>query len=218
MKKQRQPEPNNGITDTWLVSHYDELQKNLRDNGLLETKEIIRSGITKGKVLEIGPGPGYLGLEWLKKNPMSDLFWLEISHDMKKIAEKNAEKYRLKNKITITMGDATKKLPYEDSYFDGVFSCRSLHEWTNPITVFNEIHRVLKPNGSFFIGDLKRNINIVIKLVMNKQIPKKIKNDFRSSINSSYIKKEIIPLLASSNLKNFVVKEIPVGLSIFGKK
>ena len=42
------------------------MQKRLRDKIWIETKDIKKSGITKGIALEIGPGPGYLGLEWLK--------------------------------------------------------------------------------------------------------------------------------------------------------
>ena len=36
-----------------------------RDKGWIETKDLIKRGISAGRVLEVGPGPGYLGLEWL---------------------------------------------------------------------------------------------------------------------------------------------------------
>ncbi|HUJ68554.1 MAG TPA: class I SAM-dependent methyltransferase, partial [Syntrophorhabdales bacterium] len=97
MTRPRKPETFRGIVGESIVRDYDEMQKGLRDRGLLETKEIISLGITKGRVLEIGPGPGYLGLEWLKvAHASSRLFWLEISEDMKKLAEGNAEAYGLK--------------------------------------------------------------------------------------------------------------------------
>lgn len=60
MKKERIPETNTGITGDILVQDYDEMQKKLRDRGLLETKEIVKAGIVEGCILEIGPGPGYL--------------------------------------------------------------------------------------------------------------------------------------------------------------
>ena len=35
-------------------------------SGLNNVDAFIKSGIAGGNVLEIGPGPGYVGLEWLK--------------------------------------------------------------------------------------------------------------------------------------------------------
>ena len=219
MTRPRKPETFRGIVGESIVRDYDEMQKGLRDRGLLETKEIISLGITKGRVLEIGPGPGYLGLEWLKvAHASSRLFWLEISEDMKKLAEGNAEAYGLKDRVATTMGDATQKIPFEDNYFDGVFTTGSMHEWSNPITVLNEIERVLKPNGTFYVGDLKRNTNPLIAFMMGMKAKKVMKEGLRSSIDAAYTKKELISLLEQSNIKDFTIKENPFGLSIQGRK
>jgi hypothetical protein len=43
------------------------MQRRLRDKGWIATEEIIACGINLGLALGIGPGLGYLGLEWLKK-------------------------------------------------------------------------------------------------------------------------------------------------------
>ena len=67
MPKSRIVETENGIQGELNVQMYDTMQRHLRDRGWIETNALIKSGITKGKALEIGPGPGYLGLEWLKK-------------------------------------------------------------------------------------------------------------------------------------------------------
>ncbi len=45
------------------------MQRSLRDRGWIETKLLIDHGFSKGHALEIGPGPGYLGLEWLNTRP-----------------------------------------------------------------------------------------------------------------------------------------------------
>ena len=219
MTRPRKPETFRGIVGESIVRDYDEMQKGLRDRGLLETKEIISLGITKGRVLEIGPGPGYLGLEWLKvAHASSRLFWLEISEDMKKLAEGNAEAYGLKDRVATTMGDATQKIPFEDNYFDAAFTTGSMHEWSNPITVLNEIERVLKPNGTFYVGDLKRNTNPLIAFMMGMKAKKVMKEGLRSSIDAAYTKKELISLLEQSNIKDFTIKENPFGLSVRGKK
>ena len=66
MAQPRTPETDQGIQGAAIVETYDKMQRGLRDKGLLETKEVIANGVTQGLVLELGPGPGYLGLEWLK--------------------------------------------------------------------------------------------------------------------------------------------------------
>jgi ubiquinone/menaquinone biosynthesis C-methylase UbiE len=218
MTRPRRPETYRGIVGESIVRAYDEMQRGLRDRGLLQIEEIVGLGIAGGTVLEIGPGPGYLGLEWLKRTPGGRLFWLEISEDMRRLAEGNAERYRLKDRIGVTIGDATKKIPFDDAYFDGVFTRGSMHEWSDPLTVFNEIERVLKPNGSFYVGDLKRNTNPLVAFMMGMKANKVMKAGLRSSIDAAYTRNEVISLLKSSNLKDFTVRENSFGLSIGGKK
>jgi ubiquinone/menaquinone biosynthesis C-methylase UbiE len=212
MVKQRIPERDHGITGEAEVAEYDTFQKHMRDKGALETDHIIKHGITYGTALEIGPGPGYLGLEWLKKTDKTKLTGLEISEDMKKLALKNAKAYGMENRVEYVISDATRSFPFESNTFDAVFSYGSLHEWTNPIPVFNEIARVLKAGGRFFISDLKRNINFIMKssgVVI-------LRNGVITSINASYLKEEIIEILGKSDLNNFSVREHPAGLRIKG--
>ena len=219
MTKQRIPETNNGIIGEILVQDYDDMQKKLCNRGLLETKEIVKAGIIEGRVLEIGPGPGYLGLEWLKKHSKAFLYWLEISRDMLTLAKNNAEKYGLTDNISAHLGNATETFPFDDNYFDGIFTASSLHEWENPLEVLNDMERVLKTDGNFFIGDLKRNTNPIIKFLMKMNLKKKVmKQGLDSSINAAYTKREILSLLKESNFKNYSVEENAFGLSIFGKK
>ena len=222
MVKQRIPERDHGITGEAEVAEYDRFQKHLRDKGILETDKIIKHGISYGAALEIGPGPGYLGLEWLKKTKDTKLTGLEISEDMKKLALKNAEEYGMKKRVEYVIGDATKSFSFESSTFDAVFSYGSLHEWTDPLPVFNEIARVLKAGGRFFISDLKRNINFIMKSLMNMMTKSAgiviLKDGVITSINASYVKKEILEILKKSDLNNFDISEHPAGLRIKGIK
>ncbi len=217
--KQRIPETYDGITGESEVIDYDGFQRMMRDKGLIETNEIIKFGITAGTALEIGPGPGYLGLEWLKKTKNTNLHWLEISEDMRKIEMKNAHEYHLTARITTTVSDATKRFPFEQNSFDAVFSAGSLHEWANPVQTFNEIYRVLKTNGKYFIGDLKRNVNPLLVFIMKMMVKQKsMKQGLITSLHAAYLKYEIIELLRQSRLRDFNVTENPFGLSITGIK
>jgi len=62
MTKQRVSETDHGIVGEFNVSMYDQMQRNLRDRGWIETKALLKSGIARGHALEVGSGPGYLGL------------------------------------------------------------------------------------------------------------------------------------------------------------
>jgi ubiquinone/menaquinone biosynthesis C-methylase UbiE len=86
MTRPRVPETDQGIQGKLTVAIYDQMQRRLRDKGWMQTKDIIKSGITKGIALEIGPGPGYLGLEWLKNTQGTTIRGIDISADMISIA------------------------------------------------------------------------------------------------------------------------------------
>jgi ubiquinone/menaquinone biosynthesis C-methylase UbiE len=108
--------------------------------------------------LEVCPGPGYLGLEWLSKTEGTTLRALEISADMIKMAEKNAGEYGLLDRVKYVKGDA-QKMPFEDETFDSVFTNGSLHEWSRPDRIFDEINRCLKRGGKYVISDMRRDMN-----------------------------------------------------------
>ena len=66
MKTARVPETDHGIQGELTVELFDRFARNMRDHGWNNLNALLSSGITGGSALEIGPGPGYLGLEWLK--------------------------------------------------------------------------------------------------------------------------------------------------------
>ena len=218
MVKPRVKETDQGIQDPFDVDMYDRMMRRLRDRGWMATKEILGSGIIAGNVLEVGPGPGYLGLEWLKRTNHTRLTGLDISPAMIKIAEKNAWEYGFQDRVIYVKGNAV-QMPFENDTFDAVFSNGSLHEWAEPEKIFNEINRVLKPGGKYCVTDLRRDMNPVLKMFMKLvSKPKAMRSGLISSINAAYIKDEIKDLLKSTKLNHCVIKKNPIGLSIAGEK
>lgn len=143
MTKPRVPETDHGIQGEFDVTPYDQMHRRLRDKGWIETKELLRHGINKGCALEIGPGSGYLGLEWLKHTQDTTLKGVDISADMIAVAEGNAREYGLSQRVEYIHSSGS-RIPFDDNIFDAVFTNGSLHEWTDPRSTFNEIWRVLK--------------------------------------------------------------------------
>jgi ubiquinone/menaquinone biosynthesis C-methylase UbiE len=218
MVKPRIIETDQGITGEFNTKAYDEMMRRMRDRSWLETKMIIGSGISSGLALEVGPGPGYLGLEWLKHTRDTTLRGLDISEDMIAIAERNAREYGLTERVKYVKGDAS-KMPFESEYFDAVFSNGSLHEWAKPEEILNEIGRVLKPGGLYCISDLRRDMNFFIRWflwIMTK--PKEIRPGLVTSINASYVMTEAEALFSKTKLQGWRVRKNPLGLVISGQK
>lgn len=218
MLKTRVEETDHGITGHLNVTMYDEMMKSHRDRGWLSTGEMITFGIDHGHALEIGPGPGYLGLEWLKKTKDTRLTALDISPDMLELSRKNAGHYGLESRIEYVLKDG-KYINFDDNTFDAVFSSGSLHEWASPAAVFNHIYRILKPGGKFFISDLKRDLNWFVRQFMHLTVkPRAIRPGLTSSINAAYTQGELYVLIKQTHITNFQIKNGLFGIDIMGQK
>lgn len=211
-------ETDHGIQDDATVDYYDVMQRKMRDDGHLYTPLITGAGITHGHALEIGPGPGYLGLEWLKATNGTSLTGLEISPAMISMARRNATEYCFLDRATYIPGTAL-DLPFPDGSFDAIFSNASLHEWEDPVRVFNEIGRVLRAGGCYCITDLRRDMNPLVFWYMKRCVEKKeFLSGLISSRNASYTAKEIPAILSRSALTGATVTKNPFSIIITGQK
>lgn len=218
MVKSRVPETDHGITGVFDTQAYDVMMRHLRDRGWIETRLVIESGISSGLALEVGPGPGYLGLEWLKNTKNTTLKGLDISDDMIAIARKNASEYGLSDRVEYVKSDA-QKMPFEDNYFDAVFTNGSLHEWAYPEENINEINRVLKPGGRYLLSDLRRDMNPIMKWflwLMTK--PKEMRPGLISSINASYTLAEIKDIFYRTKLQDWHASRNMLGIIVIAQK
>jgi Methylase involved in ubiquinone/menaquinone biosynthesis len=212
--KERIVETNEGIQGELDAAMFDVFARDMRDRGLTEEKRIIKEGITCGHALEIGPGPGYLGLEWLKRVKDGRLTGIEISGNMIRLAEKNAREYGLEGRCAYVQGNAV-KLPFEDGGFDAVFSNGSLHEWEDPAGIIGEAYRVLKTGGRLFVSDLKRDIAVPLRLLMSMPAkPRQMRKGLKSSIEAAYTAEEITRIVAKTPFRNTRVEVNPFGLRV----
>jgi ubiquinone/menaquinone biosynthesis C-methylase UbiE len=216
----RVPETDEGLQGDELALKYDEMQRHIRDNGWLQDKvdDILRAEISAGNALEIGCGPGYLGLEWITQAAGSaSLVGLDISPAMLWRASANALEYGVAERCDYECGNAL-ALPFEDHRFDHAFSSSSLHEWADPVRALSEIHRVLKLGGRYCIMDLRRDIDRMTFQFMKANIAADMRPGFRSSIQSAYVKSEIEAILTGTALEAAVVTEVQMGIVITGRK
>ena len=187
------------------------------NRGYLDTSTIIQTGITLGTALEVGPGPGHLGIEWLLKTQGTFLKGLDISQDMINMAQHNAQEFKAQDRVEYHLGDA-KQIPFDDETFDAVFTNGSLHEWSDPKLVFDGIYRVLKPGGRYCITDLRRDITQFARIVLQFAIPKERKEGFVSPLNASSTQEELKQLIRNTNLTSAKVNTGLWTVAITGVK
>jgi len=206
------------VEDEMTAKIYDHMQRGFRDKGWLGTEQIIKAGIEDGLALEVGPGPGYLGLEWLKKTEGTTLKGLDISQSMVDIATRNAEEYGVQERASYELGDAL-NMPYEDANFDALFCSLSLHEWSDVEGILNEMYRVLKPGGRYIIYDLRRNLNPLTRwFVIASVKPKEMRPSVASSFKAAYTRDEVELMLAETDMRGYSVRNTFDGLIISGRK
>jgi ubiquinone/menaquinone biosynthesis C-methylase UbiE len=103
-----------------------------------EIAQRLTRQIQKGRLLDIGTGPGSLLREIHLINPEIELFGLDISDAMVTLARK-----RLSDLSVDIRRGSIQETDYEDEYFDLVTCTGSFYLWDAPVAGLNEICRIL---------------------------------------------------------------------------
>lgn len=104
-------------------------------------------------VADIGAGTGYLTLELAKK--AAEVIAVDNSSQMLCIARDEADKAELTN-IRFMDGNA-EQLPLEPEAVDLVYANMLLHHVNDPLQVFKEMNRILKPGGKVIVTDINEH-------------------------------------------------------------
>ena len=161
-----------------------------------------------GIILDLGTGPGYLPIEIVRRRPGIKVIGIDLSKKMLRIAKNNGAGI---NNLEFIIMDA-KSLGLRESSVSFVISTGSFHHWKAPLRVFNEIYRVLKPDGQAWIyagsSDVNyKNINLpeVMDSPWSKFIFKKIFR-FYGFTKKAY-KSQIEPVINKSLFKKAKLEE-----------
>lgn len=106
--------------------------------------------LDKGIAVDIGVGPGWLGMELAKITNM-DICFFDIDQNSLDLAKENIGKIGIDNKISFVLGDV-EDIPLDDNYADFIMSRGSMWFWKNPEKGLSEIQRILKPGGTAIVG------------------------------------------------------------------
>ena len=175
----------------------------------------------RGRVLEIGPGPGWISIWLARQLPGIEIVGLELSPDMIRVAERNRVDEGVEN-VRFVQGDAADLSGFESASFDGVVSNGSLHHWLRPVVVLDEVARVLKPGGVVAINDNRRDMGLGARAIVRvitaamrfERDASALRAGWRSSIAAAYTEGEVQEMLRQSRLTGCFVRAGPLDLLI----
>lgn len=104
---------------------------------------------TSANVLDLGCGTGKLLHRLAVNIPNLRGTGLDLSPEM--INQANNRNFH-QQRLTFLLGNA-EEMPFADEEFDAVFNTISFLHYPHPQQVFNEVSRVLRPGGYFYLVD-----------------------------------------------------------------
>lgn len=108
------------------------------------------------KVLEIGFGTGLAIAQAAKLTTHGCVYGIDHSETMLKVAQKRNQGVVKSGHVRLQLGNVM-AMPFEDNYFDIVYSINCIYFWEPPTQALAEIYRVLKPKGTVAITARNRD-------------------------------------------------------------
>ena len=128
--------------------------KSVKENQILLEKIIAKDlhVSTNNNILALGCGCGAIAKN-MAKITGSNVYGINIEeYAINKALEETKKHPELK--LNFIIGDFNKKLPFSNSYFDGIYDIQALTYAIDLLKLFKEVYRILKPGGYFVINDV----------------------------------------------------------------
>ncbi|HZQ93148.1 MAG TPA: class I SAM-dependent methyltransferase [Terriglobales bacterium] len=107
--------------------------------------QVARFPEARGKrLLEVGVGAGVDHLQWARAG--ADCYGVDLTDTAIELTRQRLALYGLSSRLQ--RADA-ESLPFDDNFFDVVYSWGVIHHSEHPEKIVDEIHRILKPGGAF---------------------------------------------------------------------
>lgn len=162
----------------------------------------------QGVVLDAGTGTGRIPIIMCQMRHNWQVIAIDLAASMLQIAAHHVQEAGLQEQIRLELVDV-KHMPYGDRQFDLVVSNSLVHHLPNPLSFFQELKRVLKPNGGIFIRDLFRprdeaTMNALVDSI-GAEYNEHQKKLFRDSLHAALTIDEVRNLLAEVGLSRVEV-------------
>jgi len=175
----------------------------------------------RGEAVDLGCGPGHLAVELAQQAPRLHVTGVDLSDEMLAQGEVYAQRVGVDDRVSFRKGDA-QQIPFSDGSLNLVVSTLSLHHWSDPVAVLNEVARVLRPGGSFLIFDLRRDMTAPVWLLLwfatRFVVPPALRrvNEPLGSRDAAYTPREAAQLAEQSRLSGWRITRGPLWLTIEG--
>jgi ubiquinone/menaquinone biosynthesis C-methylase UbiE len=168
-----------------------------------------------GDMLEVAPGPGFLAIE-MARDSRIHVTGLDISKTFVELARKNAAEERVP--VQFLEGNAS-EMPFADASFDLLICRAAFKNFSEPERALREMRRVLRPDGTGVIIDLRRDASMEeIKQAVNGMHLSAVNRwattlTFRFMLlKRAYTKPELERMLTRAGCKTFEMWTNEIGM------
>lgn len=204
-----------GIDDADVADAFGRLQElpqfKMIRNKIVEhvTKPSIGEPVAEGmSLLDLGCGTGHLLRAFYDegvsgKMPRLRLYGIDIGAESIRFCKENLAAAGITD-VNLREGDGA-DMPYSDESLNIVVTSLSLHHWTEPLRVLNEIYRVLTPDGLLVLFDMRRDCRRIwhwfLRFATRVIVPKPLRRvrEPLGSLLAAYTMDELKELMARSN-------------------
>jgi ubiquinone/menaquinone biosynthesis C-methylase UbiE len=171
-------------------------------------------------VVDVGTGPGQIPVDLAAQRPALRVIALDLSLAMLALGRAHAARGGVGNRVWFVRGNG-ESIPLSSHCADLVICNSTLHHFADPVRVFDEMHRVLKPGGQVLIRDLRRpalawcGAHVAF---FGRHYRGRMRELFGVSVRAAYTVPELRAVIARSRLAGTVVsREGPVHLVAEGR-
>ena len=176
-----------------------------------------QTGISAGKCIDLGAGPGHLGLALAAKNPHLQVVLCDPSKDMLMLAQKNCLTVDCCDRITLQLGSA-EELPFPDHSTQLIVSRGSIFFWEDQSKALDEIYRVLAPGGWACIGGGFGNEKLFLQIQEKMHAKDPGWDKKRKERIGSQGAEHFTEILKKSSIIDYTISQENAGLWISFKK
>ena len=115
--------------------------------------EVVKRLEAGGAALDVGCGAGHVSLTLAKAFPKSSFTGLDSDEESIRQAKANAEAAGMRERVRF-LAQTTKELDAGQG-FDLITACDCVHDFSKPVATLQEIHALLKPEGTLFVIEPK---------------------------------------------------------------
>jgi len=166
------------------------------------------AGRPPARLLEIGPGPGWVSVFVSEALPEAEIVAVDASADMARACAANFAAAGIADRARVVVGTAELLGDSVEGPFDLIYTRDSLHHWIDPVAGFRNARSLLAPGGVLALGDERRDLSpaarALVAIASRRMGP--MGGYWRSSLAAAYTPAELGAMLAEAGFEGASVR------------